>query len=112
MAAPIDPGPGVELLESENPGLPRYTPREHLGLEVTLGEVVFADSEHGVEHHFFLGAPTTRRDATPTIDANISSIILGALTSETACCCAVPASPPAERRILARRMRIGGAYPA
>jgi ADP-ribose pyrophosphatase YjhB (NUDIX family) len=50
--------PGVELAAGETPG--RAAGRaaaERLGVEVEPGELLHADTEHGVEHYFFVAHP-------------------------------------------------------
>ena len=51
--------PGVALEPGETPG--RAAARaalEHFGLAVEVGELVYADTEQGADHYFFLGAAT------------------------------------------------------
>jgi ADP-ribose pyrophosphatase YjhB (NUDIX family) len=50
--------PGVRVVEGETPGSAAVrAAREQLGLDVVVAELLFADTESGAEHYFFLAVP-------------------------------------------------------
>ena len=59
--------PCVSTVAGETPGhTARRAALEHLGLDVEIADLVFADTEHGAEHFYFLARPLT---SPPAIDA-------------------------------------------
>ncbi len=61
---PVHEAPGVTVREGETPGhAAARAAQEHLGLEVAIGDLVFADTEHGAEHYFFLADVRTGGEA-------------------------------------------------
>ena len=55
---PVHEAPGVVARPGETPGqAAERAARERLGLEVTARDLLFADTEHGAEHYFFLAEP-------------------------------------------------------
>jgi ADP-ribose pyrophosphatase YjhB (NUDIX family) len=50
--------PGISAVGGETPGHTAHRAAlEHLGIEVHIAELVFADTENGAEHFYFLATP-------------------------------------------------------
>lgn len=55
--------PGVSGLAGETPGHTAHrAAREHLGIDVQIADLVFADTENGAEHFYFLARPLAPYD--------------------------------------------------
>jgi ADP-ribose pyrophosphatase YjhB (NUDIX family) len=65
--------PGVVAEAGETPGqTARRAAQVHLGFDVEIADLVFADTEMGAEHFYFVGSPLTALDDEPVgpADAN------------------------------------------
>ena len=64
--------PGVAVEPGETPGnAAARAARDVLGVDVAVGELVYADTEHGLEHYFFVveaGRGTKAHMTSPDVD--------------------------------------------
>ncbi len=69
--------PGVILQSAETPGRAAgRAARERLGVEVEIGDLFYADTEHGVEHYFFLATPAATGGGLPPSLADPDLVVL------------------------------------
>jgi ADP-ribose pyrophosphatase YjhB (NUDIX family) len=96
--------PGVRVVGGETPGhAAARAAREELGIEVEVTDLLFADTESGAEHYFFLAVPVARPDGRWTEPRRSSRDGVSVCAVREAAILGYPVRPPGIARGLHHR---------